>query len=336
MQSKTKTNKNGLDVITIGAATRDVFVRSKKFENIPSDTAPDGFNACLPLGAKIPIDELVFETGGGATNAAVTFARFGLKTGCISRVGYDIGGREILEKLKTEKIDTSSIQKDKIHRTAYSIILLSGTGHRAILVYRGASSNLDVKATDWKRVKSNWIYLTSVAGKMDFIKKIFEHAKSNLTQIAWNPGNKEIELGLKKLLPFIMQTDLLFLNLEEAAALTNTTPRHEDLIVKTLSPLPRTALIITDGSHGAHVYSRGYTWRASALKGKAINTTGAGDAFGSAFTAAIIKDGDLKKALKVGSLNAFGVVTHMGAKAGILKAYPGTNQITKVKIIERI
>ena len=53
-----------------------------------------------------------------------------------------------------------------------------------------------------------------------------------------------------------------------------------------------------------------------------MNTTGAGDAFGSAFTAAWIKTDDAKKSLAVAMLNATSVVSHMGAKAGILKTYP--------------
>lgn len=334
MPVKTKVKKHGLDVVAIGAATRDVFVKSSHFENVPSDSAPDGFNACLPMGAKVPIDELVFETGGGATNAAVTLARFGFKTACVSRIGQDMGGREIKERLKDEKVETTNFQTDPKLRTAYSIILLSGVGHRAILVYRGASANLDAKDVAWKSITSDWIYLTSVAGNTELLRKIFEQAKQNMTHLAWNPGNMEIALGLKKLLPHLMQTDLLFLNLEEAAALAQTSPRHVEKIVKTLSPLPRTALIITDGSHGARVYSRGVVWHAPVLKGRVVNTTGAGDAFGSAFTAAIMKDGDLKKALKIATLNAFGVVSHMGAKAGILKSYPKNSELAKIKISE--
>lgn len=53
-----------------------------------------------------------------------------------------------------------------------------------------------------------------------------------------------------------------------------------------------------------------------------MNTTGAGDAFGSAFVATLAKGLYLDDALRAGLLNALGVVTHMGAKAGILKKFP--------------
>lgn len=327
-----RSGRRRFDVVTVGAATRDVFVRSAHFENVPSDSAPDGWNACLPMGAKIPIDELVFETGGGATNAAVTFSRFGFRTACVSRVGKDAGGNEILAQLKAEGVDVRGIQTDPNDRTGYSFILVAGTGSRAILVARGASRHLDGPRIPWKTLPSGWIYLTSVAGNERLLKTIFAHAKKTLTRIAWNPGNAEIDLGMEKLRPFLMQTDVLILNLEEAAALADTTPRNRERLIAVLGELPRTALVVTDGKHGAYAHARGITWHAPALKGRIRNTTGAGDAFGSGFLAGFLKHGDIERALKTATLNAHGVVTHMGAKAGILPSAPGASALSRVNI----
>lgn len=327
-----RTAKIRFDVVTIGAATRDVFVQSKQFERIPSDSAPDGWNACLPLGAKIPIDTPVFETGGGATNAAITFARFGCKTACVTRVGNDTGGHEIIARLKKERIDTRGVQRDPKHRTGYSFILIAGTGQRAILSARGASSHLDRHAIAWSRLTSRWIYLTSVARDLAMLKPIFLHAKRRLTRIAWNPGKGEIELGLKKLFPLLLQTDVLILNVEEAAELANCAPRQLDCIIKTLGQLPRAALVVTDGARGAYAHTRDLLWRVSPLKGKVINTTGAGDAFGSGFVASLIQDGKIPMALQVGALNAFSVVRHMGAQVGILKKFPTAAELARVRI----
>ncbi len=320
------------DVLTIGAATRDVFVKSKHFERIPSESAPDGWNACLPLGAKIPIDELVFETGGGATNAAVTFRRFGLKTACVSRVGEDTGGREIVAQLKQERVNASGVETDQQARTGYSIILLAGTGHRTILVARGASEHLEKNTIHWNRLRSRWIYLTSVAGDAIVLKKIFSHVKRQQTRIAWNPGNAEIELGLKKLLPHVLQTDVLLLNREEAAELSDCSPRDLHCIFKTLGSLPRLVFVLTDGSRGAYAHTRGMMWHAPVMKGKILNTAGAGDAFGSAFVATLLQHGDITTALQAGTLNAFSVVRHMGAKRGILERAPTKQKMARVKV----
>ena len=322
------------DVVTIGGATRDIFVSSKHFAEKRSNAAPDGLDAIIPLGAKIAVDDITFETGGGATNAAVTFAHFGLKTACIARVGDDFSGRGVIHELDEAKVNTSMIEMDPKERTAQSIILLAGAGHRAILTARGASSQLEKNKIDWKKLSTNWIYQTSIAGNKKLLAEIFSYAKRTLTHVAWNPGESEITLGLKTLMPFLLQTDVLIMNLEEAAELADCAPRKLDCIVKTLGALPRMALVVTDGMHGAYAHTRGTTWHAQALKGKIINTTGAGDAFGSAFVASLARTGDLDVALRHGTVNAFGVVTHMGAKAGILPHAPTAAQLARVRVTE--
>jgi sugar/nucleoside kinase (ribokinase family) len=318
------------DVITIGSATQDVFVKSAGWKERPDGSAPDGIDACIPLGSKLGIDELVFATGGGATNAAVTFSRFGLKTACFSRVGNDETGDSIIRQLKSERIETNGIQRDTDRTTGYSIILVSGEGYRGILTHRGAASHLDAKQFPWHRsgkivnrpYKAKWIYLTSIGGDVKTLKSIFDHAKKMGARVAWNPGNAELELGRKKLLPFLKATDVLLVNREEAAMLAHVAPRFLEDAMKKLGELPRQALVITDGKNGAYVRTHGATLYSPALRGKRLNTTGAGDAFGSAFVGALAKGHYMDDALRAGLLNAHGVVTHMGAKAGILKKFP--------------
>lgn len=327
-QQKQKT----LDVLTIGAATRDVFVQSAQFRHVSDTHAPDGLDVCFQLGAKIDVDNMLFETGGGATNAAVTFSRFGLQTACVARTGADLGGRELISCLAEEGIDVSLIQTDKHLRTGYSIILVAGSGFRSILVYRGAAAHIDEQAIAWQTLRPQWIYLTSVAGNLPLLQKIFAFAKKQRVHVAWNPGNAELALGLKKLSPWLMQTDILLLNRTEAAELASAPPRQLDSIITRIGSLPRQATAITDGEHGAFVHARGKTWYSPALKGKRINTTGAGDAFSSAFVATAIQSGNLEKSLRAAMLNALGVITHMGAKAGILKRAPSAKELQKVKI----
>jgi len=330
--TKAKAQRFAYDMVTIGAATRDVFVKSKHFDKIKSASAPDGFEACLPMGAKIELDEIAFETGGGATNAATTFARFGFKTACIARIGHDAGGAEIEELLKREDIDKTLLQYDAKLRTGYSIIILAGAGHRAILTSRGASRKIAEKEIPWEKIRTHWLYVTSLGGNEKLLKDIFGFAKKHLVKIAWNPGSAELEMGMKKLLPYLMQADVLIMNKEEAASLSGLPARQVDGLLKKIGALPRTALVITDGAHGAYLTARGAVWHATALTGKILNTTGAGDAFGSAFTSGLMREGDLDAALKIAVLNSHGVVTHMGATAGILDKYPTPQKRTKVKV----
>jgi sugar/nucleoside kinase (ribokinase family) len=61
---------------------------------------------------------------------------------------------------------------------------------------------------------------------------------------------------------------------------------------------------------------------------KALDRTGAGDAFGSGFVAALAKGLPIEDALTLGSANATSVVTQIGSKPGILK----TQRVKRMKL----
>ncbi|MDD5437615.1 MAG: carbohydrate kinase family protein [Patescibacteria group bacterium] len=322
------------DVCAVGAGSRDVFVKSKHFERMPDKTAPDGFDACFAMGAKIPLDEVIFETGGGATNAAVTFGRFGLDTTCVCALGDDPNGQDILKVFKNEKIDDRGVQIIEDAKTAYSVILLAGTGQRSILVYRGATSELDPNQIAYRNLKARWLYLTSLGGNLKKNRTVVSQMRRYGSKIAWNPGNGELANGLKALAPLLKMTDILIMNREEAAALAKESKDNLPAVLKKLTNLPKVAMVVTDGKNGAYVFDKKSKrlLYSPALPGKRINTTGAGDSFGSGFVAAYLKTGSCEEGLKVGLLNSLGVITHMGAKAGILKQYPDQKALKRIKI----
>ena len=104
------------------------------------------------------IENATETVGGGATNAAVAFARFGLRTASLIRVGSDAPGNEIIASLKRENITPIAV-RDAERRTAYSTILLSRGGERTILVYRGASEFLKKDEVPFGTLKTRWAYI---------------------------------------------------------------------------------------------------------------------------------------------------------------------------------
>lgn len=324
--------RSSFDIITLGSATQDLFLRSPALEEVPDRDAPDGLEVCLPFGAKIDVKEMHTTSGGGATNAAVTFSRYGLKTGCICRVGKDQFAANILDELTREKISTRFVQQDETRKTACSVILLSGSGHRAILTHRGASAHLSGAQIPWSSLRTPWFYLTSVAGDLTLLKQVFTFAQKQHIRIAWNPGKAELEAGLRKLSPFLKQTSVLLVNREEAALVTELPPRHLGKIFQKLGRYPSQATMITDGQKGAYAQEKQdkQIIFAPILPTHRINTTGAGDAFGSACVASLLHGRSLEEAMKVGVLNATSVVSHMGAKTGVLKHFPS---LTEARVV---
>lgn len=315
------------DCLTIGAATRDCFLESAAFQIIKSKEFQTGLGECVALGSKNEVSEITFETGGGATNAAVTFARLGFKTSILASVGQDTNGEEIIKVLKEEGVKTKGIVKKKDALTAYSTLLLWSGGQRSILVYRGASEQIE-----WRPLKTKWIYLTSLGGNEATLQAINEHVKKNQISLFWNPGGLEIKLGLEKLKSFLANTAILSLNREEAAVLLQLPFENlKDILneAKKLAPI----VLVTDGEAGAYLSHHEKIYQVTTLGTRAKNPTGAGDAFGSGFLAGWIKYGEINKAAQLAILNSDGVIRYTGAKKGILRAWPSQADLSKIKIM---
>lgn len=319
------------DVITIGAATRDVFLQSGNFKFIKSQEFAGGVGECLALGSKNEVQDIFFSTGGGATNAAVTFARLGFKTAVLARVGRDISGEEIVGTMKKEGVSVKLIQRDAKEPTAYSTLLMYGPGERTVLVFRGPSNNIDFSKKILSGVSAKWFYVTSVGGRADMLRAVWAHAKRHKIKICWNPGGEELKLGFTALKPLIKQCEIFNVNRDEAARLTGCERGNDICLMDNLCGLPKTA-IITDGSKGAYACAGGERYFVGSLGTKPLNTTGAGDAFGSGFAAGMIKTDDVRFSLRLGTLNADSVIRMMGAKTGVLKRMPGEKELKKVKI----
>lgn len=319
------------DVISFGSATRDAF-----FEGIPFILVKDkkfhvGKGIALPYGSKIKVEKVTFTTGGGGTNTAVTFARQGLKTACICRVGDDVSGKEIIRNLNQEKIETRWIQIDKTTPTAYSVIFLTKSGERTILSYKGAGEKISEKEIPFSQLKSRWFYLDSLGGNFRLLKKILFFAKKNNIFLAINPGGGELE-NLKRNNNLLKFFDVFVVNQEEASYLTNISYFKEKEIFRKLDQLIEGLVVMTKGPKGVTVSDGKILWRAGIYpEKKIVDRTGAGDAFASGFVSALIRsktfrikwrsyfsEEAVEKAIKLGSANATSVVEAIGAKTGIL------------------
>ncbi|MDP3764107.1 MAG: carbohydrate kinase family protein [bacterium] len=306
------------DVITIGTATRDAFVRSHEFKRASSFKFLTGEVLCLPLGEKIDIDDIVFATGGGATNAAVTFSRQGLNTACVCKIGNDVSGREVLQNLKSEGVGTNFVIENDDYKTAYSILLLSPNGERTILVYRGASEHFKPDDVNLRTLNAKWFYMAG-AMPLDVLNLILNKAKETNTQVAYNPSKSEIKMGLDGLGEVLKKLDVLLINREEGAYLTGLDYKKEDKIFKTLDEYVSGIVVLTDGHKGALISDGKSIFESGIFKNQnVVDRTGAGDAFGSGFVAGLIEKNDIQYAIRLASANATGVVERLGAKDGIL------------------
>lgn len=315
------------DALTIGTATRDVFLTSSLFKVLkdPEHLKKMGFKTgeaeCFAFGAKLEVSKPIFETGGGAVNAAVTFVKQGLRTAALVKIGNDGLGKEVLNTFKAENITAFAALDKKGEGTAYSTILLAPNGERTVLVYRGASEKLEKKDFPLRKLEAKWAYIVPGKIQPSLIELIVTYLKKKGTKIAINPSGYYIGLGYTKLKNIFKKTDLVIMNREEASTFTEMDFDDEEGIFKKFDEWIQGIAVMTDGPKGVLVSDGHYVYRAGIFKEKKlVDRTGAGDAFGSAFVAGLVqKNNDINYALRLASANATAVVEAIGAQTGILR-----------------
>ncbi len=305
-------------IVSIGAALQDVYL----VDHDDFGTNSRGFFNQLELGTKVDIDKIQFSTGGGASNAATTFARNGHESifmGCISN---DPAGTAIINSFDDEGIDSSYVTYTDRTQTGYSVLLLAPSGERTILTCRGASAKFDLlNPDDLDTIHPDWVYVTTFRGNMDMLDQFFTKAKSLGAKIMFNPGNLELQYR-RKLLGLLSDVDVLLVNKKESKMIVEGTSLTE-LIGRLRNYVP--AAIITDSNQGAIATDQNEVYRIGIYEDVRVkDSTGAGDAFGSGFLAAYANGKSFKDSLIFASANSTSVVQKIGSKAGII------NQNTKL------
>lgn len=322
-----------LDVLTIGTATRDVFLASTNFKVVrdPSHLKKLGFvngeAECFAFGGKLEVGKPTLAIGGGAANAATTFARQGLRAAAAVRVGSDENGEAVLKGFKREKI-TPFVANDRAKGTGYSVILISPNGERTVLTYRGASEDLRARDVPLVRTKFRAAYIVPGEIKLSEMEAIVRALKKSKVFIAMNPSRHYLDLGAKRLAPILSRLDVISVNREEAADLTGEQYENESRIFKKLEAMIAGIAVMTDGPRGVLVSNGNAVYSAGVYPNKkVVDRTGAGDAFGSGFVAGLLRhraltkhpsDEAMRYAIRLGSANGTSVVERMGAEEGIL------------------
>lgn len=306
------------DVLTIGAATLDIFMRSDKFKVVSSADIPGGIAMCEVYGGKMEVEEVVIVSGGGATNTAVSFARKELKTAVIAEMGNDPQALLVHKDLEGAQVDTRFLVQEQNETTAVSVILIADDGGRSIMVYRGAAgmlTHLDLPLTD---IESRWVHISSLGGSIDLLKMILEWARNRKVRVSLNPGLKEIAQK-EKLMALLPMVEILFVNRDEAKELWGI-DYSDEVLWMSAQPLPGARVtMITDGARGGKASIEGkVSFFAGEKVAKVVDTTGAGDAFAAGMVAGVLYGKNYEQAIGWGVKDATGVLRFVGAKKGLL------------------
>ena len=252
--------------------------------------------------------------GGKGCNQAIAIARLGGNTNFISKIGKDAYGDLALKTLEKNKISTENIIQDGSQQTGVAGILVDqNTGKNAINVIVGAPSSLRINEIEnqMNLIKSSKIFLTQLEVPKDVTLHCLKTAKENGCTTILNPAPAS-EISNE----FYNNIDFFTPNETEAEFYTGikiTNDQEAKQAADKLLNLGIKKVIITLGEKGLFYSDGKEEIYLKANSVKAIDTTGAGDAFNGGLAYGLSKEKPIKECLKLANKVAGISTTKLGA-----------------------
>ena len=223
--------------------------------------------------------------GGAPLNVALRLASLGVNTHIISRIGKDAIGQELVDYVRENGVDTTSIQVDEVFHTGEVIVKLNEKGSASYTInYPVAWDKIVCIPEDEIMVKKadalvfgSLVCRDSVS--QSSLLEIINYAKYAVFDVNLRAPfyTKEILINL------MMQSDFIKFNddeLYEISAFMNS-PYHslEQNILFIAEQTNTKHICVTKGSHGAVLYYNGKMYYNSGYKIDVVDTVGSGDSF---------------------------------------------------------
>jgi ribokinase len=270
-------------------------------------------------GGEVLLRRLEWRAGGSAANFSVAIARLGLSSGFVGCVGDDAFGRFLVEDFKREGVDISQLQIDREVMTGLAFVLVSRRGERTMFGYRGANVRLSAERLDLDYIRGAKVLHVSGYALLEDPQRRAALAAMREAKEAGAFVSLDVSIpaarGARALLSSLKLVDLLFLNEREAASLVGAR-RAEDSARRILGLGP-TMVALKRGRKGCLVATERETLRSPAFPVRAMDTTGAGDAFDAGFVFGIVKGWGTERAARLANAAGALCAEQIGARSGL-------------------
>lgn len=289
-----------VDLLTLGEAFEDLV-----FLSLPRLPNP---------GEEIRTDRFVRTVGGGAVITAVAAARLGVSAGTWSA----LGGLAVA-RLKREKVVVTNLKSpEEAHAVSAA---LSTPRNRSFVTFDGVNERLEGRLLERSaRIRCRHAHFAFGPRDCAAWIQVVEALHRRRVGTSWDFGWNERLLDDPRLPALLERVDVLFVNEQEALLYSGRRSLSSALVHWRRA---NNTVIVKVGPRGSHWISRGRELHAAAPRVRAVDTTGAGDAFNGGFLVARLGGLSPMGALRLGN--------HVGAlstrRAGGLDGLPASGDI---------
>lgn len=294
-------------ILCIGSVTTDIMLS-------PVDALPRP-------GVLQAVGTSSIHVGGCASNAAIDLAKLGAPAALACRVGRDSFGSFVKEQAAGAGVEISWVVEGP-EQTTTSVVCINSEGERSFLYYPGSTSALTRQDLPDPLPEDCGIVFVAGAMLMDafdgepcaaLLRQAQGQGKYTVMDTAWDFQG----VWLPKVAPSLPRLDLFMPSLEEAQQLSG---REEPADIADFF-LERGVknVIIKLGSKGAYFCpAGGERFTLPACQGvKAVDTTGAGDAFCAGFLCGLAQGWDFRRCGQLANAVGALCVMEMGASTGL-------------------
>jgi ribokinase len=254
-------------------------------------------------GETVAGTDYLVAAGGKGLNQAVAAARQGASVALVGCVGADGPGRQLLSLLVDEGVDVSHVRVVDDTATGVALVTVAEGGANSIVVAPMANSRLtpsDILGAG-PLIEGARVLLAQLEVPAAAVEAALVRARGAGVVTMLNPAPVFGALAAG----FLGLVDILVPNAGESAALTGLDAREAGVALRLLGP---SKVVVTVGSAGALMVGEEGVAEVDPFPVRAVDTTGAGDAF-CGVLAAGVADGlsfpvALRRASAAGALAA--------------------------------
>lgn len=240
--------------------------------------------------------------GGAPANVAVGAAKLGLSSGFIGKVGKDSFGVFLKDTLCLNGVDTQYLIEDPRTRTTLAFVAIGDHGERDFVFYRdpGADTQLLAEELDAGYFQQARVFhFGSISLSQEPVRQAtlqaLNMAKHAGALISYDPNYRDSlwpdeGTAVEQMRFGMTAADLVKVSEEELCLIANCSswPLAAEALLQDFGSI--SCLLVSRGAQGCTAFTRVGRIDAPGFDVKAVDTTGAGDAFMAAVLASLLKN----------------------------------------------